>query len=57
MIYRQLSEIYGWTPDQINRLTLFQVAVYMGGITPEHGRIKLDPVEAQAYLRHQRETS
>lgn len=57
MIYRQLSEIYGWTPDQINQLTLFQMAVYLGGITPEHGRLKLSMIESQAYIRHLKETS
>jgi hypothetical protein len=57
VIYQKLSEIYGWTPTQINELTLFQVAVYMGGITPEHGKIKMSPIEAQAYLQHLRETS
>jgi hypothetical protein len=55
VIYQKLSEVYGWTPTQINELTLFQVAVYMGGITPEHGKIKLSPIEAQAYLQHLRE--
>ena len=51
-MYRQLSEVYGWTPDEINRLTLFQAAVYLGGITPEHGRVKLAPEDSHAYLQH-----
>ena len=46
MIYQQLSELYGWTPRQINELTLFQAAAYLGGITPEHGRVKLRPEQA-----------
>lgn len=27
----------------------------MSGITPEHGRVKLDPITAQAYAKHIRE--
>ncbi len=27
-IYRKLAEGYGWTPDQVNQLTLYQVHVY-----------------------------
>lgn len=52
MIYRRLAEAYGWTPDQVNRLTLFQLSVYLGGITPEHGRVSLSPAEAARYVEH-----
>ncbi len=52
MIYQQLSREYGWTPDQINNLTLFQVAVYLGGITPEHGRVKMNMQDSMHYVEH-----
>jgi hypothetical protein len=29
-VYRDLSLAYGWTPAQINQLTLVQVCVYLG---------------------------
>ncbi len=35
MIYQQLAMQYGYTPKQINDLTLFQLAALLGGITPE----------------------
>ena len=54
MIYRQLAEAYGWLPDQVNGLTLFQLTVYLGAITPEHGRLKLGIRDAQEYVRHMR---
>lgn len=53
-MYRQLAEAYGWTPDQVNRLTLFQAAMYFGAIGPEHGRVKMNAVESNRYLQHQR---
>lgn len=41
MIYRHFAREYGYTPDQVNGLTIFQAAALMGAITPEHGRVKL----------------
>lgn len=55
MIYRQLSETYGFTPDQINGLTMFQLSIYLGGIGPEHGRMKMSPEDAAAYIKHVQE--
>jgi hypothetical protein len=55
VIYQKLAEVYGWTPGQVNELTLFQLAVFMGGITPEHGKVKMSPIEAQSYVRHLKE--
>jgi hypothetical protein len=43
-----LSVLYGWTPQQINRLTLFQVTMYMGGPVPGLGKQRMSLEEGLA---------
>lgn len=50
-IYQAFAEKYGWTPDQVNRLTFFQFAIYAGAITPEHRRVTVDPNIARTILQ------
>jgi hypothetical protein len=49
-IYQYLAATYGWTPQQINELTFFQLAIYTGAITPEHGRTRLSPADARSVI-------
>jgi hypothetical protein len=36
-----LSLAYGWIPDEINRLTLFQAAMYLNPELTERGTIRI----------------
>ena len=45
-IFRDLSEAYGWTPDQIGELTLAQVHVYYLRLHDSGDSIKMEPGEA-----------
>ena len=49
-VYKVFAERFGWTPDQINNLTLFQMSIYLGGITLEHGRLTLKGDDAKRYM-------
>ncbi len=40
-VYRGLSVAYGWTPEEINRLTLFQVAMYLNHELSGRGTIRM----------------
>jgi hypothetical protein len=42
-----LSLAYGWTPDQINRLTLFQTAVYLNDDLTERGTFRMKLADAK----------
>jgi hypothetical protein len=48
-----LSLAYGWTPDEINRLTLFQAALYLNPELSERGTVRMKLPDAMA-LRKQR---
>ena len=41
-VYKQLSLAYGWTAAEINKMTLYQIALYAGAVVPELGTIELD---------------
>ena len=56
-IYLAFAEKYGWTPDQVNRLTFFQFAIYAGAITPEHRRVKVNPNMARTILQQHNATN
>jgi hypothetical protein len=45
-----MLELYGMKPWEVNELTLFQLTYLLGGITGEHGRVKLKPEEAMTML-------
>ncbi len=40
-VFKQLSLAYGWTAAEINKMTLYQIALYAGAIVPELGTIDL----------------
>jgi hypothetical protein len=48
-IFIGLSEKYGWTPDQISKLTLYQASVYLGALCPELGAVTLTTEQRAAY--------
>lgn len=48
-IYQFFAGQYGWTPDQVDRLTMYQACIFMGAITPDHGRMKMS---LQDYCRY-----
>jgi hypothetical protein len=33
---------YNWPPATVNALTLYQAAIYLGAITPDHGTLQLN---------------
>ena len=43
-MFRQLSELYGWTPQEIAGLTPTQVAYYLGA---QDDDVLVDPTPAQ----------
>jgi len=49
-VYKNLSLAYGWTPQEINKMTLYQIAMYSGVIVPEMGTIELDGNVSQAEI-------
>lgn len=54
-IYRNLALAYpGWTFDDINNLTLYQVHIAMGAGEPSDGtqRMSLDEAVARGLLKH-----
>lgn len=38
-------------PWEVNQLTLFQLSIFMGGLTDEHGKVKLTPIQAAEVKR------
>jgi hypothetical protein len=40
-IYLELSRAYGWTPAEINQLTIYQAAMYLGVPLAEMGRVRM----------------
>jgi hypothetical protein len=46
-IYRELSRAYGWTPAEINQLTIYQAALYLGVPPAERGRVRMSIDEYQ----------
>ncbi len=52
MLYRGLAERYGWTSGQVDKLTLYQSLMYLGGMIPEDGKTvtlrKRQPTTRQA---------
>lgn len=47
-LFKALSELYGWTPEQIGRLTLHQIDIYLD--KPKPARRRLSQAEAMALL-------
>ena len=40
-MYQFFAEQYGWPPETVDRLTLYQAAIFMGAICPDHGTVKM----------------
>ena len=40
-IYLELSRAYGWTPAEINELTIYQAAMYLGIARAERSRVRM----------------
>ena len=45
-VYRDLALAYGWTPQEVNRMTPYQIVVYMGGAVPEEKTTRMSLDEA-----------
>lgn len=44
-----MSRAYGWTPEQIKKLTVYQMAFYLGMPVPEMGRVKMSEIGEEAF--------
>jgi hypothetical protein len=40
-IYLELSRAYGWTPAEINQLTIYQAAMYLGIARAERSCVRM----------------
>ncbi len=49
-LYQKLSQSYGWTPQQIDQLTIYQACLYLGAWSPEHGPITIGADDPQVTL-------
>jgi hypothetical protein len=50
-LYRDLAREYQWTPAQVDELTFYQAAMYLGHLVPEDGDvIAMKPHERAAYF-------
>jgi hypothetical protein len=54
VVFRRLSLAHGWTPRQIARLTVAQVAACLGEVRLDVGRAMMEPVAARQYVAARR---
>lgn len=50
-VYVYCAREYGYTPEDVNRLTLIQLCILLGAVTPDH---KIRKLPMRDYLRFAR---
>lgn len=56
-IYRSFAETYYWTPEQVNRLTLFQLRLYTASEDELGGTMRMNPKQLAEYQLKRKERS
>jgi hypothetical protein len=50
----QLSRAYGWTPNDIARLTIAQMWIYLSGAAAAGGKRRMSPADARVFCQQRR---